>query len=229
MMKASANAALRELRKLGIKPSLTDRSCHAIADAFNRPSLPAAFALAQLALHNQPITVRGLLYRAQAAGLFPSTARRYYRQTGRIVLKLRRTGLIPYSWIVDSTRRRLKPSSWSGLTDFAEDAAAGYRLNFWSRQKDYIEIFCEKDAMAGIVAPVTNEFDVYLNVIRGHVSETFAWNVAEQWKQIEKPIYAYYLGDHDPAGLKIESNLREKLQSFTGKEFEWEPAGDQRF
>ena len=76
--------------------------------------------------------------------------------------------------------------------------------------------------MAGIVEPVTNEFDVYLNVIRGHVSETFAWNVAEQWKQIEKPIYAYYLGDHDPAGLKIESSLREKLHSFTGKEFEWQ-------
>jgi hypothetical protein len=58
-------------------------------------------------------------------------------------------------------------------------------------------------AMAGIIEPVTIEFDVHLNVIRGQVSETFVWNVAEEWKVIDKPIYAYYLGDHDPAGFKI--------------------------
>jgi hypothetical protein len=82
--------------------------------------------------------------------------------------------------------------------------------------------FFVKDAMAGISEPVTTEFDVHLNVIRGHVSETFVWNIAEEWKEIEKPIFAYYLGDHDPAGLKIESSLRSKLASFTQKEFAWE-------
>ena len=181
-----------------------------------------AFGLAQLALKHQPITVRGLMYRAQAAGLFPSTSHKYYKQTTRIVLRLRRAGLMPYRWIVDSTRRRLKPSSWSGLSDFVDDAAKAYRLDFWSRQSDYVEVFCEKDAMAGVLKPVTNEFDVHLNVIRGQVSETFVWNIAEEWKEIEKPIFAYYLGDHDPSGLAIEASLKAKLALFTGKEFHWQ-------
>jgi len=76
--------------------------------------------------------------------------------------------------------------------------------------------------MAGILQPVTYEYDVHLNVIRGQVSETFVWNIAEEWKEIEKPIFAYYLGDHDPSGLKIEVSLKSKLHHFTGKDFSWQ-------
>jgi hypothetical protein len=216
-------ATLAELTGFGFKAELTHETYQAIArSGFNRATLGAAFFLTQLALECQPITVRGLMYRAQAAGLFPSTSLSYYQQTARVVLKLRRAGLVPYRWIVDSTRRRLKPSSWSGLGDFAEDAARAYRLDFWSRQAEYLEFFCEKDAMSAIIESVTYEFDVHLNIIHGQVSETFVWNIAEEWKEIEKPIYAYYLGDHDPSGLKIEASLKSKLSYFTDKDFEWE-------
>jgi hypothetical protein len=157
---------LAGLSLLRAKPTLTHGSYESIIKAgFNRACLKAAFLLTQLALQLQPITVRGLMYRAQAAGLYPNTSDPYYQQTARVVLKLRRAGIIPYSWIVDSTRRRLKPSSWSGLSDFADTAARAYRLDLWSRQNDYIEIFVEKDAMAGIIEPVTYEYDVHLNVI----------------------------------------------------------------
>jgi hypothetical protein len=204
-------------------PTFTEQSyANIIAAGFNRACLPAAFVLTQLALELQPITVRGLMYRAQAAGLYPDTSDKFYQQTERVILKLRRAGIIPYDWIVDSTRRRLKPSSWSGLSDFGEDAAACYRRNLWARQRDYIEFFVEKDAMAAILEPVTAEFDVHLNVIRGQVSETFVWNIAEEWKKIDKPIHAYYLGDHDPSGLRIEASLKSKLSGFTDKEFHWE-------
>jgi hypothetical protein len=75
--------------------------------------------------------------------------------------------------------------------------------------------------MAGVIEPVTHEFDVHLNIIRGQVSETFAYNIAEEWKRIRKPIYAYYLGDHDPSGLEIEESLRTKLEKFSGREISW--------
>src|SRR5260370_42362636 len=199
-------------------PTLDQRTYANIVDAgFNRVCLPAAFVLTQLALELQPITVRGLMYRAVCAGLYPDTADKFYRQTARIVLLLRRAGIIPYSWIVDSIRRRLKPSSWSGLADFAESATRAYRKDLWSRQSDYPEVFVEKDAMAGILEPITAEYDVYLNIIRGQVSETFVWNIAEEWREIEKPICAYYLGDHDPSGLKIEESLKKKLYGFCNK------------
>jgi hypothetical protein len=213
---------LAELSAIGFEQNLARESyTPIIAAGFNRRSLKAAFVLAQLAHEHQPTTVRGLMYRAQAAGLFSSPSQQSYDQTARIILKLRRVGIIPYSWIVDSTRRRLKPSSWADLSDFAEDAARCYRLDFWSRQSHYIEFFVEKDAMAGILEPVTSEYDVYLNVVRGQPSETFVWNIAEQWNEIEKPIFAYYLGDHDPSGLEIEASLKSKLYRFSDNHFRW--------
>ena len=189
---------------------------------FDRRTREAAVALLDIARAEQPITLRGLFYRAVSAGVYPDTSQRHYEQCGRIVLKLRRTGLLPYEWIVDSTRRRLKPASWSGPDDYAETVANAYRRDLWARQKDYIEFFVEKDAMAAVIDPVTAEYDVHLNVIRGSVSETFAWNIAAQWDEIEKPIKAYYLGDHDPSGLQIEENLKYKLRNFGGyADIEW--------
>src|SRR6266516_7163494 len=202
--------------------TLTRQTCANIIEVgFNRVTLPAAFVLTQLALKLHPITVRSLMYRAQAAGLYPSTSQKFYEQTARIVLKLRRAGIISYSWIVDSTRRRLKPSSWSGLNDFAETSTRSCRKDLLARQRDYVEVFTEKDAMAAVIEPITYEYDVHLNVIRGQVSETFVWNVAEAWNEIEKPICAYYLGDHDPSGLRIEASLKSKLYGFCNMMFYW--------
>jgi hypothetical protein len=222
---------IAELRELGFLPGNSGgiKALRGFVDSitgeFNSACKTQAYVLWKLASEYQPITVRGLMYRAQAAGVFPDTSTRYYEQAQRILLKLRRIGKVDYDWIVDSTRRRLKPSCWSGLADFAETAAEAYRRDLWSRQKDYIEFFVEKDAMAGILEPITEAYDVHLNVIRGQVSETFAWNIAEEWKEIEKPIFAYYLGDHDPAGLRIEASLKSKLEGFLEDdeiEFDWE-------
>jgi hypothetical protein len=214
----------RKLRRKGFKPGLTRESYRWIVrdGGFNRATYAVAFVLAELALRCHPINVRGLMYQGQVAGWFPSTGDKYKVQTERVMLKLRRAGLVPYDWIVDSTRHRRKPSSWSGLSDFADDVARGYRRNFWRDQPDYVEVFIEKEGRAGIIEPVTDEFDIYLTGIRGQISETKAWEIGEQWKQIDKPIYVYYLGDHDPAGLSIEACLKSKLRHFAGKDFHWQ-------
>jgi hypothetical protein len=151
--------------------------------------------------------------------LFPDTSGRYYDACAARILDMRRAGLTPYCWISDSTRRRLKPSSWSGLEDFAESVAAAYRKNLWEHQPNYIEIFVEKDAMAGVIEPITAAYDVTLNIIRGNCSETLVYRVAEIWQGVEKPIHAYYLGDHDPSGLMIEADLRNRISGFMGGQY----------
>jgi hypothetical protein len=178
--------------------------------------------LVQILSKEQPITVRGAFYRAVSAGFFPDTSDTHYRTCGNIVLKLRRLGIPPYSWISDSTRRRIKPSSWTGLADYAETVRDAYRKDLWAGQPHYVEVFVEKDAMAGVLEPVTDGFDVTLNVIRGCCSETFVYRVAEIWRQIEKPIYAFYLGDHDPSGLRIEADLLNRIRGFGANPAAWE-------
>ena len=66
-------------------------------------------------------------------------------------------GQIRWDWIVDTIRQTVKPSSWSGLQDFAETVRQAYRKDFWARMPDYVEVFVEKDAMASILEDVTAE------------------------------------------------------------------------
>jgi hypothetical protein len=188
--------------------------------SFNARTRGKVSVLVQILRENQPITVRGAMYRGIGT-LWKDSSEANYRQCCALILKMRRLGIIPYHWIVDGTRVSNKPSSWSGLADYATTIARAYRKDLWQRQEDYIEIFVEKDAMSGIVSPVTREYDVRLNPIRGYASETFLWNIAEEWKRIKKPISVYYPGDHDPNGLDIETDLRNRLQEFCGFEVNW--------
>ncbi len=173
----------------------------------------------------RPMTLRALFYRLASAGHLPATDAGYNR-IKRVSARLRESGEVPVTgWLVDRIRSTLKPSSWSGLADFGDTVRSCYRKDLWSQMTDHIEIFVEKDAIAGTIQQVTAEYDVALNVIRGDVSISFAGEIANLWRQIEKPIYVYYLGDFDPSGFGIETVLREKLIRYSGREPIWTRLG----
>ena len=134
---------------------------------------------------------------------------------------LRKREVIPFCWIVDNVRSTEKPSSWSGLADFADTVANAYRRDFWASLPDYVCLVVEKDTVAGRVSPVTREYDVPLHPLRGFSSTSFAFAIAEEWREIEKPIYAFYIGDHDPSGRDIERSIRQRLGELARKEFHW--------
>ena len=77
----------------------------------------------------------------------------------------------------------------------------------------YVEIWLEKDALSGVVYPVTRQYDVPLMVARGYASLSFLHNAAEDISNLEVPAYIYHFGDYDPSGVnaaeKIEQTLRE--------------------
>jgi hypothetical protein len=75
----------------------------------------------------------------------------------------------------------------------------------------------EKDALAGVVYPITNVYDVPLMVARGYASLSFLHSAAEYIGTLDVPAYIYHLGDYDPSGFnageKIEETLRELAPS----------------
>jgi hypothetical protein len=77
----------------------------------------------------------------------------------------------------------------------------------------YVEIWLEKDALSGVLYPVTSEWDVPLMVTRGYSSLSFLHEAAEAITDQGKPAYIYYFGGHDPSGRDItratEAGLRE--------------------
>jgi hypothetical protein len=217
---------LSNLGSLGIEPNLTEDSYERIIKAgFRGENQTLATIAAQILVDVNPISLRGLFYKIVSTGFFPSTDKTYYDRLGRLVTSLRRSGIIRYSWIVDGMRSTLRPSSWSGIGDYLDTVRDAYRKDYWSNLPDYVHIFAEKDAIAGTIEPVTREYDVALSPIRGYCSESFAWKIAEEWKQIKKPIHVGYLGDFDPSGFDIERDLKHKLESLSGVEISWRRLG----
>ena len=127
---------------------------------------------------------------------------------------MRRDGRLPYGWITDGTRLRLKPRTWSGADSMLYYTAQTYRRALWNDQDRHVEIWSEKDAIRGVVYPVTAEYDVPLLISRGYSSETFLHETAEDIAADGKDAVIYQLGDHDRDGVRAWKAIQRRLREF---------------
>jgi hypothetical protein len=169
--------------------------------------------LLDYAEEHRPVTVRQLFYRASVEGLVDKTEKGY-AQVQRQVLQLRREGLMPYGDIADLSRRARKPYTCDSVAAALEDTAQFYRKALWRDNCDYVEVWCEKDALAGVIEPVTRKFDVPLMVTRGFASETFCFEAVNARIGDPREYVVYYLGDCDRSGVDAANALEEKLDRF---------------
>ena len=193
------------------------------ASRINRRATKAEMAerarfLIDYAAEHGPVTVRGLYYQAEVAGV-PGIGKddAGYGKVQRQVLQLRRAGQLPYAKIADATRWMRKPDSYDSVEQALEETARLYRKALWADARAYAEVWCEKDALAGVIYPVTAAYDVPLMVTRGFSSETFVFEAIEQRGNDTRDFFVYYLGDFDRAGLDAADALREKLYRFSQK------------
>jgi hypothetical protein len=160
----------------------------------------------------RPMTVRQVFYQATVRGLVEKAESGYAKVQTDLTI-MRRAGDLPYDWLADNTRWQRKPTTFDGVEEALRDTAAFYRKSLWTNADCYVEVWLEKDALAGVVYPVTSMFDVPLMVARGYASLSFLYSAAEYINQLDVPTYIYHLGDFDPSGVnageKIEESLRE--------------------
>jgi hypothetical protein len=170
------------------------------------------YALYRIVARQKPMTVRQAFYQAEVAGIVPKTEAGY-RQVCQALVAMRRAGRLPFSWITDGTRLRRHPSTFSSIEQALENTALCYRKALWDQLPAYVEVWCEKDALTGVIYPITSQYDISLMTTRGYSSLTFLASAAEEITEIGKPTYIYHLGDYDPSGQdaarKIEQELRQ--------------------
>lgn len=163
---------------------------------------------------DKPVTVRQMFYRLVSASAIPKSEAQGYRPVQRQLLLMRREKVIPYDWVADNTRWMRKPRTYNGLSDFFKRSTEFYRQSLWADAEAYVEVWLEKDALAGVLYPITATYDVPLMVSRGYSSESFAYEAAENIQEQDKPAFIYYLGDFDPSGWQMAENLEQKLREF---------------
>ncbi len=161
-----------------------------------------------------PMTVRQVFYRLVSAGVIGKTENEYKSTVCRLLGEMRLSGEIPFGWIADNTRWMRKPRTFSSLQSALKRTAEAYRRALWDNQDAYVEVWLEKDALAGVLVEETDKWDVPLMVTRGYPSLSYLYSAAETIQSVGKPTYLYYFGDHDPSGLDIPRTVEARIREF---------------
>src|SRR5215211_6228611 len=106
--------------------------------------------------------------------------------------------------MVDRLRRASRRSMWNSPADFVRDQLDGYHREVWLGQVQYVEVWCEKDALSGIFTSVLGRYGVTLNVGRGYDGWSSIKRAADRYHRRQDKygmnITVLYFGDFDPSG-----------------------------
>jgi hypothetical protein len=164
--------------------------------------------------NDNPMTVRQVFYQLVGRGIVEKTEAEYKQTVVRLLTDMRRAHEIPFSWIADNTRWMRKPCIYDSLHHMLEVTKATYRRALWNDQSAYVEIWLEKDALAGVLYEETRPWDVPLMVTRGYSSVSYLYSAAEAIAAQGKPTFIYYFGDHDPSGRDITRVTEKGIREF---------------
>ncbi|HVO11067.1 MAG TPA: hypothetical protein VMX54_10050 [Vicinamibacteria bacterium] len=158
----------------------------------------------------QPTTCRAVGYKLLGEGLIRTMGHGGMAKVQRAVRDARLEDRIPWEWIVDNTRPIYSPGTYADRSDFARVFAGAYRVDPWPSQPRLVEVWSEKNTVAGVVEPVLDEFRVVMRVL-SFASWTRINEIAEASKR--RPILALYVGDYDPSGTYMsEVDLPKRLE-----------------
>jgi hypothetical protein len=151
-------------------------------------------------------------------GTIEKTEAKYQTTVIRLLSEMRLDGRIPWGWIVDESRRTRITQTFVNISDALQDTAKCYRRSALRDCDVYIEIWSEKEALAGIIYDVASDYDVPVVVSKGmpsltqvHGSFCSIYRAAEAGKDS----YIYQFGDHDPTGCLIPKTIGSRLDEFS--------------
>ena len=161
----------------------------------------------------QPMTVRQVFYQLVTRGVIDKTEAEYKTTVCRLLVQMRRDGELPFHWIADNTRWQRKPRTYGSLQSMLDNCHQTYRRALWDDQNAYVEVWLEKEALAGVLVAVTEKWDVPLMVTRGYPSVSFLHSAGSAIAEEERPVFIYYFGDRDPSGVDIDRFVEKELRS----------------
>lgn len=185
--------------------------------------------------NGQALTLRQVYYRFIATDTIPdawiddeynrkhhlpagtkNTIKNYKRLCG-ILNDGRYAGLIDWAAIEDRGRRPDLPHQWDSIDDLMESALSQFRLPRWDGQRHYVELWVEKQALAGVLEPIADEYHVALLLDKGYNSASAIYESAQRitgtlnaFLVPPKPVILY-VGDHDPSGEDMVRDLADRL------------------
>lgn len=172
--------------------------------------------LRRYASEGYTLTLRQLYYQLVAAGAIRNDDVVYKKMSG-ILDDLRYSGGVDWDAIEDRGRVPYIPWSTTGIDAAIQTVINQYRLDRQEGQPTHIEVWSEKDAISGILKRVTSEYHVKLVVNKGYSSSSAMHNAYERFAEVlndGRNVKILYFGDHDPSGLDMIRDIRERILFF---------------
>jgi len=163
------------------------------------------------------LTLRQLYYQLVAGDYIPNRVQEYSKLSSTMVAA-RMNGLTDWNFIEDRIRKPYLQYYVAGIEDALEDTIEQYKLDRQNGQSNYIEIWTEKDAVSNILKRVSEYFHIRLMVNRGYSSCSAMYDASKRFiarANADQPTYVLYVGDHDPSGLDMLRDIRERTGTFT--------------
>lgn len=162
------------------------------------------------------LTLRQLYYQLVSRGIIPNKLSEYAKLS-TLLTKGRMAGVVDWDAIEDRLRIPDKPSAWESPQEIIEAVAKQYRRDRMWGQDVHIEVWVEKDALSGVLKRITHKYGVYLMVNRGYSSTTAMHDSYQRFLdawQDKKRVIILYFGDHDPSGIDMVRDIRDRVEKF---------------
>jgi len=165
-----------------------------------------------------PMSLRQLYYQFVSRNWLPNSQASYNR-LGNIVSDGRMAGLISWTAIEDRGRDLRGLEHFTGPKHAFGSTMGTYRLDKWANQPIRPEVWVEKEALVGVIGTICNQLEVDYFACKGYNSQSEAWRAGRRFagyvQKGQRPV-VFHLGDHDPSGLDMTRDNRERLELFAG-------------
>lgn len=163
------------------------------------------------------LTLRQLYYQFVARGLIENSDQSYKR-LGGVITDARMAGLISWRAIEDRGRG---VNEWLIEEDERETLRGiehSFAFDMWERQNVYIEAWIEKEALADVLRQPCARWRVPYMACKGYLSASEAWRSGLRYRNmsdVRPRVVLLHLGDHDPSGLDMTRDNRERVERFS--------------
>jgi len=159
------------------------------------------------------VSLRQLYYQLVTMNVIPNHVA-WYEKLGTLINDARLAGLIDWEAIVDRGRELHQRACWDSPQSAVDYVADRFFLNMWAKQPYYIEVMVEKQALEGVLIPVCDRWGIGFTANKGYSSVSALYECSKRLLnaiQRGKTPVVLYLGDHDPSGIDMTRDLRDRL------------------
>lgn len=159
------------------------------------------------------LTLRQLYYQLVSVNAIANDIK-VYKKLSVLKDQLCYAGILDWDCFEDRGRKPVSAYYEHSIEDALDYTARNYVLDRSLGQTNRVEVWCEKDAISEILKKVALPYGARLCVNKGYMGTSAIYNAYERFSREFNQghtVTILYFGDHDPSGLDMVRDIRERL------------------